>query len=147
MLSGWASFISLPTLLPELGLTQEELVDEKPAFFLAGWYDLTTLLIKLMVEKPRKAGIARTVLDKSAANTLDAIDTLDQVSSEQPYMLGLAFITAAYLIGYLLGAPVYFYLRSKKKCGGDRTQDITDSYRFVLQAITITYIICVAIGM
>ncbi|KAM7308676.1 hypothetical protein ISCGN_012310 [Ixodes scapularis] len=134
-------------LLPELGLTQEELVDEKPAFFLAGWYDLTTLLIKLMVEKPKKAGIARTVLDKSAANTLDAIDTLDQVSGEQPYMLGLAFITAAYLIGYLLGAPVYFYLRSKKKCGGDRTQDITDSYRFVLQAITITYIICVAIGI
>ncbi|CAN7989321.1 unnamed protein product, partial [Ixodes hexagonus] len=91
-------------------------------------------------------GFTRTLLDKSASNTVDAIDTIDQVSSEQPYLLVLGFGTAVYLIGYILGTPVYFFLRSKKKCGGDRTQDITDSYRFVFQAITIGYIVCVAAG-
>ncbi|XP_064473543.1 uncharacterized protein LOC135388129 isoform X2 [Ornithodoros turicata] len=109
-------------------------------FLLSGWYDITTLLVDLMLNRPQDADLLRGLI-----YDVDIVNVVDKLSTSQPTVFWLVSLSSVYLVGCVAGAPAYFYLRSDSKCGGERTQDLTDSYRCVLQVFTLGYIVSFAL--
>lgn len=126
--------------LPRVAGYDENVNEEASSFLLAGWYDITTLLVDFMLNKPENAELVRELL-----YDVDIVNIIDKLSTYQPTIFWILTLSTAYLAAYLVGTPTYFYLRSSKECGGERTQDITESYKCVLQALSIGYIVVFAL--
>lgn len=118
--------------------------DETPSSILAGWYDISRLMVSLLVAKPENADLISALVSTNALN-VDFIDLMDRFWSQQPSVFFFILLNICYMIALAIGAPLYFWARNRDMMGGDRTQDINEGYKFVLQALTIAFIICIAI--
>ncbi|KAH9381558.1 hypothetical protein HPB48_005467 [Haemaphysalis longicornis] len=124
---------------------EPENTDEGPATILAGWYDVCQLLEDLLLVKPKSAEVVSALLTEDVRN-VDFIDVIDLFSAQQPTILVFIIATLCYVVTLVVGTPLYFWARSHELMGGDRTQDINESYKFVLQALTVAFVICVAVA-
>ncbi|KAL1426303.1 hypothetical protein MTO96_014134 [Rhipicephalus appendiculatus] len=118
--------------------------DETPSVILAGWYDISRLLVSFLVAKPKNADIIYALVSTNALN-VDFIGLLDKFWAEQPSVFFFTLMSICYMVALAVGVPLYFWARTRDMMGGDRTQDINEGYKFVLQALTIAFVICIAI--
>ncbi|KAH7950963.1 hypothetical protein HPB52_003409 [Rhipicephalus sanguineus] len=118
--------------------------DETTFVILAGWYDISRLLVSFLVSKPKNADIIYAMVSTNALN-VDFIGLMDKFWAQQPSVFFFTLLSICYMVALAVGAPLYFWARSRDMMGGDRTQDINEGYKFVLQALTIAFVICIAI--
>ncbi|KAL3203634.1 hypothetical protein MRX96_041825 [Rhipicephalus microplus] len=119
-------------------------VDATPSVILAGWYDISRLLVSFLIAKPKNADIIYAMVSENALN-VDFIDLMDKFWAQQPSVFFFTLLSICYMVALAAGAPLYFWARSRDMMGGDRTQDINEGYKFVLQALTIAFVICIAV--
>ncbi|KAK8764866.1 hypothetical protein V5799_032526 [Amblyomma americanum] len=118
--------------------------DDAPTPILAGWYDISRMLVSLLVTKPRNADVISALVSTNTVD-VDFIDLMDRFWSQQPSVFILILMSITYMVVLAIGTPLYFWARSRDMMGGDRTQDVNEGYKFVLQALTIAFVICIAV--
>lgn len=110
------------------------------ASVLSGWYRIMRLLINLILSDPRDALFLRKFTPET-----DMFDALDLFFQFEPRMFLLVLVGMSYTILGLGLTYGYIHLRRRKRCGGDRTQDLSENMRCILQLYTAGYIVVLAL--
>ncbi|XP_064480583.1 uncharacterized protein LOC135394058 isoform X3 [Ornithodoros turicata] len=75
---------------------------------------------------------------------VDMIEIMDKYFTYEPKVFVMYVTGFAYSILGLFGSVAYIQLRRRKRCGGDRTQDLTENMRCLLSVYTGIYILLLA---
>ncbi|KAL1416369.1 hypothetical protein MTO96_027997 [Rhipicephalus appendiculatus] len=110
---------------------------------LTGWYSVINWLLRFILADPIDASFLKKV------SHADVIESMDLYVRYEPqvallYALGMVFFAAG-----IVGSVLYPQMRRRRMCGGDRTQDLNENMRCILQLYTAAYIVvlaCILLG-
>ncbi|XP_049518919.1 uncharacterized protein LOC125943560 [Dermacentor silvarum] len=110
---------------------------------LTGWYSVINWLLQFILTDPIDASFLKKV------SVADFIESMDLYVRYEPqvallYALGMIFFAAG-----IVGSVLYPQMRRRRMCGGDRTQDLNENMRCILQVYTAAYIVvlaCILLG-
>ncbi|XP_075724140.1 uncharacterized protein LOC142766803 [Rhipicephalus microplus] len=110
---------------------------------LTGWYSVINWFLRFILADPIDASFLKKV------SHADVIESMDLYVRYEPqvallYALGMVFFAAG-----IVGSVLYPQMRRRRMCGGDRTQDLNENMRCILQLYTAAYIIvlaCILLG-
>ncbi|KAL3200902.1 hypothetical protein MRX96_043266 [Rhipicephalus microplus] len=103
---------------------------------LTGWYSVINWFLRFILADPIDASFLKKVSHADVIESMDLVALL--------YALGMVFFAAG-----IVGSVLYPQMRRRRMCGGDRTQDLNENMRCILQLYTAAYIIvlaCILLG-
>ncbi|XP_064480585.1 uncharacterized protein LOC135394058 isoform X5 [Ornithodoros turicata] len=118
---------------------QETLRRQDDDSLLSGWYDVISWFLNFILANPRDALFLRQF-----GGGVDMIEIMDKYFTYEPKVFVMYVTGFAYSILGLFGSVAYIQLRRRKRCGGDRTQDLTENMRCLLSVYTGIYILLLA---
>ncbi|XP_077498637.1 uncharacterized protein LOC144109714 [Amblyomma americanum] len=117
---------------------EETLTEEQDEALLSGWHEVIRWFLGFLLSSPQEAMFLRLL------NKTDMIEAMDLYLQYEPQAFLVAVLGLVYIVAGVLGSVAYVHLRRRKQCGGDRTQDINENLRCVLQVYTAAYIVVLA---
>ncbi|XP_064469309.1 uncharacterized protein LOC135383963 [Ornithodoros turicata] len=110
---------------------------EKPhGSLLTGWNNIIAFFFRFALSNPRDALFLRQFTDET-----DVLDTLDLYFQFEPTLFVMYLCGIFYAIAGLICSVAYIQLRRRKYCGGDRTQDLSENMRCIVQIYNISFIL------